>query len=121
MLLTRRDPSAPDVTRLRARPAVDSYGDPVESWGDPLRDLLPGAQLQNAGSVEADAALKRVLVNDRRLFIPYAADLTSEDRVEVLGEVWRVDGDPIVRRGLASSVYTTATLKRVTTGVAHGE
>ena len=107
---------APVVTRLRAGATTDSYGDPVESWDTPERFVLRGASVQDVSVVEEDGVTRRVLRGVRTLYVPGAADLTAEDRVEVSGEVWTVDGKPEVRRGLASSVYTTARLAQTTIG-----
>jgi len=100
------------VYRLRASQGVDSYGDPVEDWDRPERVLLPGAVVQEPTTEEEEAPGKRVTTGERVLYAPRALDLDEGDRVEVEGEVWRVEGRPKVRRGLAMGVYTSATLSR---------
>lgn len=102
----------PTVYRLRAVAGVDSYGDPVESWDAPERVRLVGATVQDVRAEETEGIVRRVIRGEKALFVPGAADLTENDRVEITGEVWRVNGTPTVRRGLASRVYTTATLTR---------
>ena len=111
-----RDPSAPTVTRLRAGLVLDSYGDATESWDAPTRFVLAGAVVQDVSVVEEDSTSRRVLRGERTLYVPGPAALTADDRVEVGSEVWQVDGRPEIRRGLASSVYTTARLTHVTIG-----
>lgn len=115
MLLTdyRR---APSVYRLRPGTVTDSYGDPVESWTTPDRVLLRGATVQSVSVVEDEGTARHVIRGEKSLYAPGAVDLTAEDRIECDGQIWRVDGDPVVRRGLASTVYTTASLERVTIG-----
>lgn len=103
---------APKVYRIRAARSLDSYGDPVDDWDNPVRERLPRAILQAPSSVEVDGTGKRLVTGERSLYAPYPLDLTAEDRIEVGGEVWRVDGDPIIRQGFAMGVYTTATLVR---------
>ncbi|UDL14616.1 head-to-tail stopper [Arthrobacter phage KeAlii] len=115
MLLTAYK-KTPSVYRLRAGTTTDSYGDPVESWDNPQRTLLRGATVQNEKTTEEDGQARRVIRSEFVLFAPGAVDLTSDDRIEAEGRIWRVDGDPVVRRGLASTVYTTASLERVTIG-----
>lgn len=110
MLLT---PSRPRyVTRLRATVAEDSYGDPVTSWE--YSERFPfRAEVQAVSSTDAEGSARVILRDERALFAPGAPDLRHDDRVEVDGEVWRVDGDPLTfSGGLASPVYTTATLRR---------
>lgn len=102
----------PTVYRLRAGAGVDSYGDPVESWDTPERVKLTGATVQDVRAEEVDGAIRRIVRGEKALFVPGTADLTENDRVEVSGEVWRVNGAPTVRIGLASRVYTTASLTR---------
>lgn len=102
----------PKVYRLRASQGVDSYGDPVESWDAPERVRLYRAVIQEPTTVEEESPGKRVVSGERALYTPYAADLLSGDRIEVGGEVWRVQGEPKIRRGLAMGVYTSATLAR---------
>lgn len=111
----------PLVYRLRPDPATDSYGDPVDSWTTPDRRLLRGATVQAKSSTERETVTADELENERVLLVPSAADVTEDDRIEVDSEFWRVSGRPIVRRGLAMSVYTSATLRRFTReGSRHG-
>ncbi|UJQ86800.1 head closure Hc1 [Arthrobacter phage Reedo] len=107
---------APTVYRLRAGTTVDSYGDPVESWTAPERTPLKGATIQNISIVEDDGVTRHVTRRRKTLYAPGAVDLRKDDRIESNGEVWRVDGDPVTRAGLASAVYTTAELERVSIG-----
>lgn len=102
----------PKVYRLRASQGVDSYGDPVESWDAPERVRLYRAVVQEPTTVEEESPGKRVVSGERALYAPSALDLVSGDRIEVDGEVWRVQGEPKVRRGFAMGVYTSATLAR---------
>jgi head-tail adaptor len=115
MLLTayRR---APSVYRLRPGSTTDSYGDPVESWDEPERVLLRNATVQSVSVVEDEGVARHIFRGQKTLYAPGAVDLTAADRIEVDGEVWKVDGDPVTRAGLASTVYTTATLERVSIG-----
>jgi head-tail adaptor len=112
VLLSRR--SKRPVTRLRAAVTQDSYGDPAESWAQPARLPLKLAQIREVSSDETDGQVRRILTDERALFVPGAPDVVANDRIEVGDEIWRVDGDPIVREGLMSGVFTAATLKRVT-------
>jgi hypothetical protein len=105
----------PPVYRLRAGVGVDSYGDPVESWDAPDRLILRGATVQDLSTVEDEGPAKRVIRGEKVLFAPGLADVRAEDRIEHRGEVWKVNGDPIVKRGLASAPFTFAALDRVTT------
>jgi hypothetical protein len=98
------------VTRLRPGTRTDSDGDPVESWSTPDRLKLRAAQIQDGSSEEADGAT----TGEKKLFAPGRVDVLAEDRIEVGAEVWRVNGAPIVRSGLASGLFTTAHLTRLT-------
>lgn len=102
----------PKVYRLRPGQGVDSYGDPIEDWDNPVRELLYQAVLQEPDTEEEDGAGNRLVTGQRVLYAPRALDLQAEDRVEVDGQLWRVQGDPKIRRGLAMGVYTSATLAR---------
>jgi hypothetical protein len=106
----RRDP----VYRLIPRTAPDSYGDPVLSWADPDKDEIPGATWEDITSEEDANGNRRLVNNTRQLFVPGRGRLTQADRVEIRGEVWRIDGNPIDREGMALGVYTVAKLTRVT-------
>ena len=117
MLLTITRPGQQAIYRLRPTEGEDSYGDPVKTWEPPARFRLRGAELQRVAVGTAESETERpsgdTLRNVRRLFVPSAASLTAEDRIEADGEVWRIDGKPEVRRGLAMSVYTSAYVRRV--------
>ncbi|USL85082.1 head closure [Arthrobacter phage SWEP2] len=108
-------PTSTPVYRLRATVGQDSYGDPVESWDTPQRTRLRGASVQDVSVVEDEGVDRRLIRGERVLFVRDHADVTAEDRIEYRGEVWRVAGDPVVKRGLASPVYTVCALERVTT------
>lgn len=98
------------VYRLDAGETTDSYGDPVEDWSAPVKTRLPGAKVEHAETVEEEGTTRYVRRDERVLFAPGSPALTREDRVEVDGQVWRVNGTPNFRRGLASGAYVTATL-----------
>lgn len=107
-------PGRKPVYRLRPGTKLDSYGDPVDDWANPVRVRLPGAKVEHAETVEEDNVVRRVLRDERVLFVPGSPELAASDRVEVDGETWRVNGTPNRRRGLASSAYTTAVLTQTT-------
>lgn len=107
---------APSVYRLAPGITYDSYGDPVESWDTPTRTLLRGATVQDVSVVEEDGVSRHILRLQKRLYCPGDPGLTAADRIEVDGEVFKVDGDPTVRFGLASTVYTTAALTSTSIG-----
>lgn len=107
---------APTVTRLRAATVLDSDGDPVKSWTVPDRLKLRGATVQSVSSIEEEGGTKRIVQGEKTLFAPGAVDVKADDRIEVGAEIWRVNGVPEVLRGLASGVYTTAALTRITSG-----
>lgn len=111
-----QNPSGPPVYRLRASTGTDSYGDPVEGWDTPDRLRLRGATVQDVSVVEDEGVERRIIRGQKRLYIPGKADVTEDDRVEVDGEVWKVDGTPVFRTGLGSSRYTTAVLTAVSIG-----
>jgi len=98
----------PPVYRLRAGITEDSYGDPVESWDVPDKVRLKRAVVQFDQSEEDEDTARRVLRTERVLIVPGRADLTAEDRIEYEGEVYKIQGDPAIREGLAQGVYTLA-------------
>jgi len=102
------------ITRLRATPGVDSYGDPVaEDWSQPDRLVLRRAEVQAVNADETETAAGSTTVDERVLYALGRPDVREGDRIEVGSEVWRVDGPPIVRQGLASGRFLTASLRRV--------
>jgi hypothetical protein len=106
--LLMNDPRAPKVYRVRPALVPDSYGDPVESPTASTRSQIVGATVEYVDSEEDGSVVRR----ERVLFVPRAYDLTKDDRVDVGGELWRIDGDPVTFRGRASGTYTSAVLKR---------
>ncbi|QNO12671.1 head-to-tail stopper [Arthrobacter phage Snek] len=111
MLLSSPGPKTP-VYRLRAVAALDSYGDPIESWAAPAKTRLFGARVQDTKTDEEDSTGRRIVRGEKTLFAPGVADLTEDDRIEYEGQIWRVNGVPSVRRGLGSLSFTTAYLTR---------
>jgi hypothetical protein len=107
--------NSPAIYRVRPRVTTDSYGDPVEDWSNPERLELKRASTQAVTSTDSDGVTVHVSRNERKLFVPGTPDLVDSDRVEIKGEMWRVDGDPETRAGLAASTLTTAILTRLKT------
>lgn len=101
------------VYRLRPGTALDSDGDPVESWDSPDRLKLVGAEIQDVSTIEEEGAAKRILQGEKTLFVRRLVDVKAEDRIELDGNQWRVNGDPVKRSGLASGSYTKAALTRI--------
>lgn len=100
------------VYRLRPYERVDSVGDTVRSWDTPKRELIRRAQVQEVTSRDTDGNVV-VIDGERRLLIDGPRpDLTATDRVEYDGEVWRIDGKPLTRPGLAMGTHTVAKLIR---------
>lgn len=112
MILGASNKAGPPISRLRPGSRLDSYGDPVEDWLVPIVTPLRSAEVQSPSSTEYETPTSDQLQNERTLFSPGALDLTAADRISVGAEVWRVDGDPVVRHSLASGIYTTARLRR---------
>ena len=100
------------IYRLRAGTTLDSDGDPVESWDTPDRLKLVGAEIQDVSTVEEEGVSKRILQGEKVLFVRRLVDVKAEDRIESEGEIWRVNGEPVKRSGLASGSYTKAALTR---------
>jgi len=109
-----RPTRARPVYRLRPGMAADYDGDPVESWAAPVRERLRGAVVQDVTSTEKDGVVTRLARAERRLLVPGRPGLTLDDRVEIAGETWRVDGDPVVRRSESMGTFTSAQLVRFT-------
>jgi hypothetical protein len=112
-ILLRSPRSTRTVQRLRPSSSLDLRGESVEGWDAPERAPLKGAVVETVSVTETDGT-RRVLRDERSLRFPRAVDLHAEDRVEIGAEVWRVDGEPLVRtEGLARGVETVASLVRL--------
>lgn len=102
------------ITRLRATMTTDSYGDPVgEDWSTPDRLVLRRAEVQAVSADETETPSGTHTTDERVLYALGRPDVREGDRIEVGSEVWRVDGPPVVREGLASDRFLTASLRRV--------
>jgi hypothetical protein len=112
-ILLRSPRGVRTVQRLRPGAETDLRGEAVESWDVPARAPLKGAVVETVSVTDTDGT-RRVLRDERTLRFPRAVDLHAEDRVEIGAEVWRVDGEPLVRtEGLARGVETVAALVRL--------
>lgn len=88
------------ITRLRGIPVTDRYNNTIVDWSDPGRLDLSGLMVQPTTTTEQQDAPNRVPLIDG-LWIctrPGAPipDLTAADRVEYLGDVYDVEGEPRV-------------------------
>ncbi|UVK59027.1 head-to-tail stopper [Microbacterium phage Cen1621] len=106
MLTTLASPAP--IYRLRPTTTTDSVGDPVTSWATPQRDLIPRAAFDD-GTSTGEARIE----GTAELVIVGSFDLKAADRIEYGGEVWRIDGKPVVARSLVSGVLVHAKLVRV--------
>lgn len=97
------------VFRVRPGVKLDSYGEPVEDWTNAERTRMAAIYVQSGSSAEDP---DKLLAGQRKLFVRGAVDLKAEDRIEIDGELWRVEGDARVRHGLAMGTFTAATLSR---------
>jgi head-tail adaptor len=113
MILTSASLIGPPVYRLRALTTEDSYGDPVESWATPSKVKLRGAIIQRPKSEEDETPSANTVTEDRVLTVDGKADLTSKDRIEYEGKVYRIDGEVDTRRGLVLGTQTKANLRRI--------
>lgn len=102
------------VVRLRAARREDSYGDVVEDWTVPERKRLFHVDVQDVSSVEEDGVTRRLVTDQRRLAIRGVADVTVRDRIELDGDAWKVDGDPVVVRPRVGVPFTIVQLLRIT-------
>lgn len=101
--------------RLRPTTTTDNYGDPLMSWKTPERTLLPGATTQPLTAEESDTLTADVARDTRKLVADRILDLTATDRVEAEGDVWLIEGMPMLRSSIAMGATTTATLRRIAT------
>jgi hypothetical protein len=101
------------IYRLRPVMKTNSYGSVSEDWTTPARFRLRGAHAQDVNATEVEGIERRLVRGEKFLFVPGRADLNDNDRVEVEGEVWRVEAPPTFREGFASGIFTTATLVRI--------
>ncbi|GAA2230224.1 head-tail adaptor protein [Herbiconiux moechotypicola] len=102
----------PAVYRLRPGTVTDSYGDPVESWTSPVRAAIPFADFSTRDADEDETSTGSSTSETATLTIRGVFDLTEEDRVEVDGLVWRVDGPPSRPTGFIVKATTVASLTR---------
>lgn len=99
---------------VEARGGLDSYGDPVDDWADPVLTPIKGAVVQSVSSVETFADGTARTVTTRVLRVPGDPGIAENDRVDVDGERFTVEGLTAVHRGLtARPVYTTVALRQV--------
>jgi hypothetical protein len=100
------------IYRLRPGSRVDSVGDTVTSWDAPTRSVIPRSTFDDGPS---SGGYPRI-AGTADLHIVGRFDLTSADRVEYRGEVWRISGRPVTLRSLASGDLTHAALTRFEAG-----
>lgn len=103
---------------------TDSYGDPIESWADLVRVVIPGAEIQRNSTEDKDVAtgtqtdrLGKMIATGREPELAIYRLVDSGSRIEQDGKVWRVNGEPNIKRGLINTnTHLTASLTRTTVG-----
>lgn len=94
-------PYGETVTRLRAVAVVDPYSGEAtgEDWTTPDTLDIPGCAFDPGGSSEPLDVGRASVVTQPTLYHPSTdLDVTAQDRIEVRGRTWQVDGDPAVYR-----------------------
>lgn len=107
-------PGAQVVEHLRPGTRADTYGDVVADWSAPTRTRLPGARVEVRRSSDRRDGGRDVTDTDARLFVRGAPAIRPGDRVSVDGEIFEVDGVPVVHFSGRRPVYTTVSLTRFT-------
>ena len=87
-------PSPSPVYRLRATERLDARGEPVRDWQHPDRRVIPGAQIQQDTTGATERGSEITLSVAKTLLVRDGYDLTAGDRVEYLGKVYHLDGEP---------------------------
>lgn len=81
------------IVRVRATPGgVDAYGDPIPGTED--RTDIPDAFTAPRESSELTDRGRVGVIVGLTLFAPYSFDLTYDDRVEVDGVLYEIEGEP---------------------------
>lgn len=87
----------------------DGYGNTVPDWSAPSTKRLYGAEIQSRASTTMDhdadeSDANRVYRNATLIVVSYdlatLEQITSASRVQQGSDVWRVFGQPIIKRGL---------------------
>lgn len=110
------------VYLLLPTPSTDSYGDPLDDWANPLRIIIPGAEIQRNTTEDKDVAtgtqtdrLGKMIATGRGPEMLVYSQVTSASRIEQDGKVWRITGEPNIKQGLINSnTHLTASLTRTT-------
>lgn len=85
--------AAPVIVRVRSTPGGrDEYGDPVAGTED--RTTLTGAFVSPRESNEIVNRGRAGVIVGLTLFAPYDTDLRYDDRVEVDGVLYDIEGEP---------------------------
>lgn len=85
--------AAPVIVRIRGNPGgEDEYGDPVTGTED--RTTLAGAFVAPRETSEIDNRGRAGVIVGLTLFAPYETDLRYDDRIEVDGVLYDIEGEP---------------------------
>lgn len=103
---------------------LDSYGDPIDNFGEPTRVLIPGAEIQRNSTEDKDLAtgsqtdrLGKLIATGRAHELDIYRMVTEASRIEQDGKVWRIQGEPNIKQGLINTnTHLTASLTRTTVG-----
>lgn len=100
------------VTRVRARPGTDEWGNTVADWaaGDRV-DLPARVQQASAGEDTYDRDQQEALF---LVFLPPGADVTGHDRLEWAGRVLELVGPPAAVAGYRAVHHIEARAREVT-------
>lgn len=110
------------VYLLIPTPGTDSYGDPLPTWDNPTRERIPGAEIQRNTTEDKDVnsgtqtdRLGKMIATGRGPELLIYSRVNENSRIEQDGKVWRITGEPNIKRGLINgNTHLTASLTRTT-------
>ena len=81
------------VTRLRAATIIQR-GSEIPDWSNPDRLEIPGCSMQPAGTSLTQDGRVQGTTDGYTCYLPPGADVLAGDRIEFMGEVYTINGEP---------------------------
>ena len=99
------------ITRLRPGTTTER-GSTIYDWSNPDALVIPECSVQPSGTSLSQDGRALGVVDGLTVYAPVDADVKAGDRIEYRGDIYTINGDPLVWPGVARMQHIQLNLVR---------
>lgn len=99
------------ITRIRPGTKTER-GSEVPDWDDPDTLVISGCNVQPASTSLSQDGRAQGITDGLTVYAPADADIIADDRIQFAGNVYTINGDPLIWPGVARMQHMQLNLVR---------